>query len=126
MPIFIISIFVQYFINNSNKQKFKKTNFNDWKNFKDLPSIEKWCNIENQEFFQWKDYVLSFPKNNVMGNRRAPTRYTPPTPTYRTWPVIVFGDFSSIVCRSLNTLLLLPPTAPLPMSSFGVKMLALE
>lgn len=70
--------------------------------------------------------VLSFPKNNVMGNRRAPTRYTPPTPTYRKGPVIVIGDFSSIVCRSLNTLLLLPPTAPLPMSSFGVKMLALE
>jgi 16S rRNA C967 or C1407 C5-methylase (RsmB/RsmF family)/NOL1/NOP2/fmu family ribosome biogenesis protein len=51
--------------NDGYKQKLKKTNFNDWKNFKDLTSIEKWCNIESQDFFQWKDYVLSFPKNNV-------------------------------------------------------------
>jgi 16S rRNA C967 or C1407 C5-methylase (RsmB/RsmF family)/NOL1/NOP2/fmu family ribosome biogenesis protein len=51
--------------NDALKQKLKKTNFNDWKNFKDLTSIEKWCNTQNQDFFQWKDYVLSFPKNNV-------------------------------------------------------------
>jgi NOL1/NOP2/fmu family ribosome biogenesis protein len=50
--------------NEGQRQKFRKVNFNDWKSFRDLSSIEKWSKIENQDFFQWKDYVLAFPKSS--------------------------------------------------------------
>lgn len=51
--------------NDGQRQKLRNVNFKDWKSFRDLSSIEKWSKIENQDFFQWKDYVLAFPKNSV-------------------------------------------------------------
>ncbi len=49
----------------SSKQNLKKTSFNEWKNIKDFTSINNLCKIENQSFFQWKDYILSFPLGSL-------------------------------------------------------------
>ncbi len=50
--------------NDGQRQKLRKVNFNDWKSCRDLSSIEKWSKIENHDFFQWKDYLLAFPKSS--------------------------------------------------------------